>query len=253
MSETHIALCSGGRDSAVATHAAMRFGPAEFVVYLDTTTGLDQNREYVEQLCDEYGWHLATWRTNYNYEDVVRQYGFPGPGWHSKFYRRLKERQLAFHARRYRGEVHFWTGMYKEESKKRMARTVERDDGKDDLWIWRAPMANWSEDDFDSYVERFDLPRNQLWQQIGRSGDCYCGAYGNRMELIDVDAIDGEISTAIRDLESKISVDECEFDDPRREEWAWHDDKKEAWAMEDEQQMTLCSHCGIPEQEYPSD
>jgi len=48
----HVALVSGGMDSAVAAHVSVRWGPADLLVYLDTGTGLDANREYVEEFAD---------------------------------------------------------------------------------------------------------------------------------------------------------------------------------------------------------
>lgn len=246
--ETHIALISGGQDSAVAAHASMRFGPCEALMYLDTGTGLQANVEYIERFADRYNWHLIKWRTPENYDELVKRYGMPGPSKHEWFYRYLKERQLSKLVGIAGNEVHFWTGVHKLESSNRMQRVVERDEDQSERWIWHAPCANWQPEDFKHYLERFDIPRNPLWRTLGRSGDCYCGAYGNRMELIDLDAINSPRSDWIRDLESELDVDEHGFDDSRRETWAWHDNDKSAWAMEDDQQLTLCSHCGP---EYP--
>jgi 3'-phosphoadenosine 5'-phosphosulfate sulfotransferase (PAPS reductase)/FAD synthetase len=245
--ETHIALCSGGRDSVVATHAAMRFGPAEFVVYLDTTTGNRRNLEFVRRFCDEFGWHLAVWRTNYNYGDLIEEYGFPGPSWHQRMYAYLKERQLAFHARRYAGDIHYWTGVYRRESEQRMGRVVAEAEGKDAVWTWRSPCAEWTDAEFARYHDRFRLPTNPLWSTLGRSGDCWCGAFANREELLDDEIVEADHAAWLRDLEADLSADSGGFDDERREEWAWHDDDPSAWAVDevrDGEQGMLCSHCG---------
>jgi len=45
-------------DSAVAAHVSVRWGPADLLVYLDTGTGLDANREYVEEFADAVGAQL---------------------------------------------------------------------------------------------------------------------------------------------------------------------------------------------------
>lgn len=65
--EHHVALCSGGKDSIAATHAAMMFGPAEEVVFLDTGTGpegersaIDATTEWIRSWCDENGWPFAS-------------------------------------------------------------------------------------------------------------------------------------------------------------------------------------------------
>lgn len=239
MSETHVALFSGGQDSAVATHAAMRFGPCELVMYLDTGTGLRQNREYVRRFCDRYGWHLVEWRTPENYADIVERYGFPSPSKHAWFYRYLKERQLSKFAT-LGDELHFWTGVHRAESDNRMAVVEEVAEDQSGRWYWHAPMTHWRPKQFRRYLERFNLPRNPLWRVLGRSGDCYCGAYANRMELLDLDAVGAERAAWIRAVESELDRDD------RRDEWAWHDDDKSAWAADDPQQMVLCSSCGGP-------
>jgi 3'-phosphoadenosine 5'-phosphosulfate sulfotransferase (PAPS reductase)/FAD synthetase len=244
MSGTHIALISGGKDSAVAAHYSMTEGPCEALMYLDTGTGLQENEEYLNDFADEFGWHLIKWRTPENYEELVEKYGFPGPSKHVWFYQYLKERQLSKLA----GwtDAHFWTGVHKAESDNRMAVVTEEQADQSGRWTWHAPCADWKPSDFDQYREKHDIPENPLWTKIGRSGDCYCGAYANRMELLDLDAIDSERAEWLREIETGVDAERCGFDDPRRSEWAWHDDDKSAWAMEDvqnDEQMMLCDHC----------
>lgn len=48
----HVALVSGGMDSACAAREAVEEGPADLLVYLDTGTGLDANLEYVREYAD---------------------------------------------------------------------------------------------------------------------------------------------------------------------------------------------------------
>jgi len=241
--ETHVALISGGQDSAVAAHVSMRFGPCDVLMYLDTGTGLKRNERYVERFADKFGWHLIKWRTPENYEELVKKYGFPGPSKHAWFYQYLKERQIGKLAT-IGDEVHYWTGVHKAESDNRMANVEEMAEDQSGRWYWHAPCANWTATDFRRYFDRFNLPVNPLWHTLGRSGDCYCGAYGNRMELIDLDALGCERSDWIRDIESDLDTETAGFDDPERSKWGWHDDQPSAWAIEDDAQMTLCSHCG---------
>lgn len=254
MGTTHVALCSGGADSVVATHAAMRWGPCEVVMYLDTGgANARENQDFVREFCREYGWHLIQWQTPESYEELVKRYGFPGPSKHEWFYRYLKERQISKFAT-LGDELHFWTGVHRAESEKRMQRVVEREDDQSGRWVWHAPLADWQPEDFDRYREEFDLPKNDLWGTLGRSGDCWCGAYANRMELIDAEAAGlDDVVENIRGIEDTLSKVERGFDDERRSEWAWHDDDPSAWAMDDVadgKQMMLCSDCGPG---YPKD
>jgi len=72
MTETHAALVSGGMDSTVAADVSVRWGDADLLVYLDTGTGLEANRRYVERLADWMGVQLWTMRTHESYADDAR-------------------------------------------------------------------------------------------------------------------------------------------------------------------------------------
>jgi hypothetical protein len=207
---------------------------------------MDKNREYIEEYADHFGWYLYTIRTKENYEELVKKYGFPGPSKHVWFYQYLKERQIGDLATLVGTdqELHCWTGVHKAESVQRMKRVEDEQEDQSGRWTWHAPCAEWSQSDFDEYFESHDIPENELWTELGRSGDCFCGAYGNRMELLDVDAIGGDVAEWIREIEDSIDMDTVDFDDPRRAKWAWHDDDPTAWAIEDSSQMMLCANCG---------
>lgn len=244
--ETHVALCSGGMDSAVATHVAMQWGPAEIVVYLDTGTGLDENREYVEDYCDEFGWQLWTLRTNESYEDRVKEHGFPGPSRHGIMYRSLKERQLGRAAARLKGDVHYWTGVRRQESERRMRNVTPESEHAGGRWYWRAPIHDWSKDDCEDYLNAFGIPRSDLWSTLGRSGDCFCGCFGSPEEKLDLRAAGcGYHADWLEELEESVETgDETEL-------WAWgalSDVERRAERVDDDQ-MTLCSTC---EPAYPT-
>lgn len=240
MTTTHVALASGGMDSAVAAHVAVRWGPADILVYLDTRTGLEANREYVEELADHLGVQCWTLRTHEQYEEAVREHGFPGPSRHSIMYRRLKERQIQKLAAVSGGELHCWTGVRAAESDRRFRHVEPQSTHDGGRWYWHAPIHDWTKDDCERYLDEFGLPRNDLWTALGRSGDCYCGAFGNRMELLDLDAIDADRAEWLRNLEAEVE------DDEGRDEWAWHDDRKHvADAIEDDDQPMLCSSCAV--------
>jgi len=89
----HVALVSGGMDSAVAAHVSVRWGPADLLVYLDTGTGLDANREYVEEFADAVGAQL--WTPGRRIPTRPRRdRRLSGPAEHGRMYRKLKERQI---------------------------------------------------------------------------------------------------------------------------------------------------------------
>jgi len=244
----HVALCSGGRESTVATHVSVRWGPCDLIVYLDTGTGAEANRRFIERVADELGVQLWTLRTNESYSQLVRENGFPGPGQHAKMYTALKERQIGRLATMTAGrgnasDLHLWTGVRKQESDNRMARVEAEQDGA--RWVWHAPLADWSTAEVRKYHRRMNLPHNPLWDTLGRSADCFCGAFGSPEELIDAEAAGCDRLVAqLRNLEA-----ETAHDDAEKTRWGWGGmnpaEQRAVAAEQDDSQITLCSDCGL--------
>jgi 3'-phosphoadenosine 5'-phosphosulfate sulfotransferase (PAPS reductase)/FAD synthetase len=245
----HVALASGGMDSTVAAHLSVTEGPCDLLVYLDTGTGLDSNREYVEELADAWGVQLWTLRTQKNFDEMVIEDGFYGPSMHPMLFRSLKERQLGRLATMTAGrgnqtDLHCWTGVRSDESDRR-AKTVNSE-SHGARWTYHAPIADWTKEDCREYMNEHDLPRNPLWDTLHRSGDCFCGAYASFSEVLDLRAA-GEDDHAdwIRELEEQVDLDEKQ----ERERWGWGgmnpDEQKRARAEQDDDQMLLCANCGI--------
>jgi 3'-phosphoadenosine 5'-phosphosulfate sulfotransferase (PAPS reductase)/FAD synthetase len=221
----------------------MRFGPCEQVVYLDTGTGVPANREYVRDLCNRFDWPLRVMETPESYAAQVREHGFPGPSRHFIMYQRLKERQLCSLAAEYDRDVHYWTGIRRMESDRRMRHVEPESERGNGRWFWRAPLCNWPDGGPEEYVHRFDLPRNSLWDTLGRSGDCFCGCFGSPEELLDLRAVGADgLADWLRDLEAEA---EAEGHEGERARWAGHAYEKHDWAAEDDGQLTLCSSCGV--------
>lgn len=243
---THVALSSGGMDSAVAAHVAVRWGPADILVYLDTTTGTDANRRYLERLADHLGVQLWTLRTHKPYDAWVRDWEqFPGDGMHHVAYRRLKEPQLDKLYSVAETPLHLWTGIRAFESGDRMATAapIEGDNRRAERY-WHNPIHDWTKQECRRYVDRFSLPKNYLWWSLGRSGDCYCGCYGTPEEIIDLYAAGCDrAADRLEALEAEIVRDD------ERGRWAWsgmsHVDQRAERV--DSDQMLLCSTCGVDE------
>jgi len=245
----HVALVSGGMDSAVAAHVAVTDGPADLLVYLDTGTGLDANREYIEDLADALGVQLWTLRTHERYEDKVMKNGFPGPAQHRTQYTALKERQIGRLAtlsggRGNTSDLHIWTGVRSSESERRMEHVEPASEGP--RWVWHAPIHDWTAPECRQYLTEHDIPRNPLWDAIGRSGDCFCGCFGSPEEKLDLRAAGHEEHAEwLESLENAVDLDEKQ----ERETWAWGalnaDEQRRERAVNDDNQMLLCSTCGI--------
>jgi len=244
----HVALVSGGMDSAVAARVAVEKGPADLLVYLDTRTGLRENREYCERLADYLGVQLWTLRTHEDYEEQVKETGFPGPAQHLTQYTALKERQISRLATLSSGrgnssDLHLWTGVRSDESERRMEHVEPESEGP--RWIWHAPIHDWSKQDCKEYVDEHDIPENELWNTLGRSGDCFCGCFASPEERLDLRAAEcDEHADWIKDLESRVNLDVKQ----ERETWGWgalsDDEQMRERAENDDKQMLLCSTCG---------
>jgi len=160
-SGNHIALCSGGLESTVAAHIAVRWGPCDMIALLDTGTMAEPNRRFVERVADTFGATLLTVRTPEGYGERVRRNGFPGPSQHQKMYTFLKERQLGRLATLAEGRgnssrLHFWTGVRRRESRNRMASVSRVQEA--DRWTWIAPIHDWTRADVVRYHRRMRLP-----------------------------------------------------------------------------------------------
>lgn len=242
---THVALCSGGRESTVAAHVSIRWGPCERLVYLDTGTGAESNRRFVYRLGDALGVPTYSIRTPESYEDYVGEQGFAGPGKHGQMYRMLKERQIEDLATMCNGrgnasDLHLWTGVRLRESRNRMGRVAQIDEA--DRWTWVSPIFDWTDREVKRYHERMHLPTNHLWRTLGRSGDCFCGAFGSPEELIDAEAAGCDrLVSKLRNLEAAVDRDDA------RDRWAWGGmtdaETRAALAEKDDAQMMLCSTC----------
>jgi 3'-phosphoadenosine 5'-phosphosulfate sulfotransferase (PAPS reductase)/FAD synthetase len=164
-------------------------------------------------------------------------------------YRSLKERQIGRLAtfscgRGNESDLHLYTGVRSDESQRRMENVAPEQDGP--RWTWHAPIHDWSKADCRRYVDRFDLPRNDLWDDLGRSGDCFCGCFGSPEEKIDIEAA-GHVEHAdwLRNLENSVDLDEKQ----ERETWAWGafdtEERRRVRVENDDGQMTLCSTCEV--------
>jgi 3'-phosphoadenosine 5'-phosphosulfate sulfotransferase (PAPS reductase)/FAD synthetase len=247
--QTHIALVSGGMDSAVAAHVAVTHYDVPILTYLDTKTGVTANREYIETLADDLGVQLWTLRTHESYEDMVKEHGFPGPAKHPEMYRNLKERQIrrlatAVGGRGNGADLHLWTGVRKHESRTRMGRVEPLQDGA--RWTWVAPIAYWTKNQTQNYLDKHDIPENPLWSDLGRSGDCFCGSFGSPAEIMDLKAAGyDDHANWLETLEDEVREN---VDEPtERCVWGWgaisSNQKRAIKTEQDNSQMTLCSDC----------
>ena len=201
--KSSFALLSGGDHSLVATHKAMVMGDAREVVHIDTGIGVPECKEYVIELCKSEGWPLRIYRPpNLQYEDLVMQYGFPGPALHYIMYNWLKERAIRQVVRETKQsrleEVGLLTGVHNAESVRRMGFT--RPVTKVGSQVWLAQLFDWIEPDFADHKREYSLPTSPVNQKLGFSGECLCGAFARPGELERIDQYYPKVADRIHRL-----------------------------------------------------
>ncbi len=193
------ALFSGGNDSLVAFHIARQHPRFTAAVHCHTGVGVEATSEFVRDTCNDLGCPLIEYCATKNikasgasdpqvYEELVLDQGFPGPTkfGHGKMFSRLKERSLErlMREHRKRGErIVLVSGCRSEESTRRMGFT-ERIQQQKGTRIWTAICHDWSKTDVANYRDsQNDISQNPVTRLICKSGECYCGGFGQEGEL----------------------------------------------------------------------
>lgn len=181
------ALFSGGDDSLVSTHRAMESGESDAVLYLQTNSGLAENLEYVFDVCRRHEWPLRVERSPMSLIEMGMKYGFPGSALHTAAYSYFKQRQLRTVANEQDRKPEFVSGVRVAESDRR-AKNIPDDTVRaldaEGRWYWVNIIKDKTDVDVAQYRENHGLSRNPVAAQIHRSGDCYCGAFAHRDELL---------------------------------------------------------------------
>jgi len=258
---TKFALFSGGNDSVVSTHLAYNKHDIDWTVYLDTNTGVPANTEHVKDVCQQYGWDLAILSSPYTLREFAlggedrTPLGFPGPGAHSWAYNMFKERQLGYLATQLDQRPTYYCGMRMYESDRRR-HLMKGSTNEEARWTWVSPVHDWRDTAMDKYRREHELPTNPVAEKIGRSGDCYCGAYAHRdTELAELEAHYPKHADWLKDLEA--DVQEIHGTDEGRWYWGFgglsEKELRAKMAADDMEQMALCSSCDVPSSPWSDD
>jgi len=258
------ALFSGGHDSLVNTHITMQHPRASAVIHIDTGIGIPQTQDFVRETCAQYGWDLLIYRAVDNvradgtpdpqvYEDLVTEFGFPGPGHHQKMYSRLKGRQVERLVRDHKthrtDRILLATGLRQNESLRRMAYSDPVTRVGAQLWV--NPIFYWSGPDCTEYMAANGLKRNEVKDLLCMSGECLCGAYASEGELDEIETFFPKVGSRLRDLEKRVRA--AGFP------WGWNDAPPAWWSewkrgqnflpnfspesLDDSLPLPLCSTC----------
>lgn len=252
------AAFSGGHDSLVATHVISVHPLFKGVIHLDTGIGIQETQQYVIDICNQFGWDLSIYKASAHvdskgnfspqvYEELILRYGFPGPAMHGLFYNRLKERLIRqfIRERKRTGDKPYLaisTGFRASESerRKKYKGQVFTQNGLPKSAVFAAPIIDWSEEDCQDYIKVHQLPKNPVVLKLCMSGECLCGAYAQKNELLAIEAHYPEVAKRIKELEKRVA---------RKFPWGWEGSPPDWWKekrkkekLESQGQLNLFCH-----------
>lgn len=201
---------SGGRDSIAVTHWMMTNVPGCKVFHANTEIGIERTRQYMRATCAYFRWDLVEIRASEsgeNYDELVKEFGFPGPDHHQKMYDRLKGRSVAKLVRdtkRHRMDrVMIASGIRHDESLIRMG-YAGGEVNRVGAQVWVNPIYWWDKHQRDAYIEQHRLPVNPVSIELGMSGECGCGAYAHPGELKAWRRVDPAFGERIDRLQAEV-------------------------------------------------
>jgi 3'-phosphoadenosine 5'-phosphosulfate sulfotransferase (PAPS reductase)/FAD synthetase len=218
------------------------------VAHIDTGIGIPRTQEFVRETCDREGWPLTVIRAKedcgQDYDQIVLEHGFPGPGSHSKMYIRLKERGIEELVRRNkkkysRQKVMFLTGICHDDSVRRSGYgndVIKAKGGQ--LWV---NAMYWCDGSWmHHYVNDAGIPRNPVAYELGMSGECLCGAFADKGELAVVRMVCPEVAARIERLQEQVRF--------TSHPWGWEEQPPKERSDKRTIDMFMCRGC-LKEQE----
>lgn len=237
---------SGGDDSIVVTHWMMNNIPGCKVFHANTGIGVEATRQFVRDTCVHQSWPLIEIRAKedcgQDYDQLVREQGFPGPAHHRKMYNRLKERPIrklvrdAKTGKHRRSKVLIASGIRHDESLIRMG-YAGREINHVGSQLWVNPMYWFSAAERDAYKRKHGLPRNPTSEMLGMSGECLCGAFAHPGELALIRLVCPETAARI----DRLAVEAAANGHP----WGWEGKppRSRKTAKPNIERMPMCVGC----------
>ena len=153
---------------------------------------------FITKTCADHLWPLEIYDTPTSYEDLVRKYGFPGPGAHGMFMNYLKGRAIrAFHAAH--PAACLASGVRKDESARRFRQTKEWS-VFEGVPVW-APIWDWTTEDTWRCFNDHGFQRSPAYAILCISGDCLCGAFASAGERAMIATAYPDVHARLQQLE----------------------------------------------------
>ena len=181
---TYFSMYSGGKDSGAVSEWGYISGVTKGkVIFINTTIGISETREFVKKQCLDRGWDLIEITPPRDYTEFVMKFGFPKVSGHWLAMRWLKYKPMQLFARENKKlKTCLMSGARKGESDRRFLNTTTlmRDSH---LWI-NSPLIDWSTFKALAFTKYSGLGISPAYAKIHMSGDCMCGSYGDQDERL---------------------------------------------------------------------
>lgn len=236
------ALFSGGNDSTILLYLFK--DKVDFAIHINTTIGIPDTFEYVSETCEALDITLKVYQSKEHdsYENLVSQFGFPGPAQHYLMYQRLKERALRIAVKDNnvpkKERIVFLSGKRRDESSRRM---LAPEFSREKSVVWIAPIINWTKSDINLYRKlNPEIPRNPVSDTLHMSGECMCGAFAKVGEKEMLKFFYPDFYKYIMSIEDSV----CINSDIKQERklWGWGVTRKRKRSKKTGE---LCSSCEV--------
>lgn len=228
------ALVSGGKDSLSTAQVLANADRLLGCVALGTGISTPDWRDFVIDTCKKRGWPLEFHHTTVSFEDLVKKYGFPGPGMHQQFMTYLKGRAIREFRRKHPSGI-LASGTRTDESQRRFINTKP-------ISVWEGvpiltPIYDWTTDETWEFFRANGFERAPAYRTMMVSGDCLCGAF----------AVQGE-AAALRlgypEVADRMDALGLEIKDthPKRCKWGWG--WQETRKGKSDKEASICQECG---------
>jgi len=176
---------SGGLDSTVVLHLALRAWNDFTTIFIDTGITIPETLQYVEKMSKEWGLNLVILKPKIDFWDYVKRNGFPMIKvlWCQ---RKLKMEPLRDFYRTVPGHKIQAIGIRKAESTMRKHRYNSKimlhSKIKDVSAIH--PILDWNKRDVLAYCKKHGIPQNPSYRYYSTSGCYYCPFIRNKRHYL---------------------------------------------------------------------
>ena len=223
LSDFYVAY-SGGKDSGIALDLTAKEFPQYFkgVVFVNTGIATKETVNFVESYCKQRNYPLyhlhakdvkrkkdskhGKINEQFDYENLVLNYGFPKEGLHTVTMRWLKLfsiRKFIFERIAMGEKPAIISGIRKNESARRKTKAKKYiyNDGK--MWFISPLYFKSNEWVYDYFIKE-DIKRSPVYETLHISGDCLCGCFAKKDELKLLEMFHPDVFTELKRLEKLI-------------------------------------------------